>query len=373
MSDRLEMCYMPSEESLIDEILSKLKKQESEITFPKIAILEVTYECNHQCKFCSCPWENTESPHFHFEKRKELTIDEWKKALHVLENIGVERIGISGGEPILKEGLAELLRYIRNNTSLNKGRKITLISNGAAMNEELICLFKETNVHVSFSLPGLSTFAYHTSCETNTASNVLRWLKRAKEEGLSTTANITVTKQNFHELYETIANALIAGAESILLNRFLFGGRGVAYKDELHLTQEQIREMIDVAENVLQTADRVGSVGTEVPLCLIEKDKREGKHLRVGSLCAAAKSNGFFVIDPSGYIRACNHSPKRLGYIFDDDIISDKDYWRIFADGTYQTPERCVGCENVNNCDCGCREAANICYGSLSAPDPCME
>ena len=345
----------------------------SDIVFPKIAILEVTYDCNHLCKFCSCPWENTDNPHLVFEKRKELTIDEWKRVLHILEDIGVERIGISGGEPILKDGLADLLRYIRNNTVLNKDRKITIISNGAAMSEELIALFKETSVHVSFSLPGLSTFTYHTGSETNTAVKILRWLKRAKEEGLSTTANITVTKQNFHELYETIANALIAGADSILLNRFLFGGRGVTYKDELSLTQEQIREMIDIAETVLQTADRVGSIGTEIPMCLIPEEKRNGSgHLRVGSLCAAAKSNGFFVIDPSGYVRACNHSPKRLGYIFDDNIISDKDYWQAFANGTYETPERCVGCENVTRCDCGCREAANICYGSLSAPDPCM-
>ena len=344
----------------------------SDIVFPKIAILEVTYDCNHQCKFCSCPWENSENEHLFFEKKDELSIDNWKKALHILESIGVERVGISGGEPILKPGLEELLRYIRNHTGLNKGRKITLISNGAAMSEEFITLLKETDVHLSLSLPGLSTFAYHTGSEINTPNNVLRWLKRAKEEGLSTTANITVTKKNIHELYETIANALIAGADSILLNRFLFGGRGVGYADELSLSKGQIREMIDVAESVLKKADRAGSIGTEIPLCLIPEDKREGTHLRVGSLCAAAKSNGFFVIDPSGYVRACNHSPKRLGYIFDDDIIKEKDYWQTFAQEAYETPERCVGCENVNRCDCGCREAANICYGLLSAPDPCM-
>ena len=51
------------------------------ITFPKTAILEITYACNHGCKFCSCPWENTENENVFFEKREELTIDDWKKAL----------------------------------------------------------------------------------------------------------------------------------------------------------------------------------------------------------------------------------------------------------------------------------------------------
>jgi len=344
----------------------------SNISFPKTAILELTYACNHRCRFCSCPWENTENPQLFFEKRTELTINDWKKALQVLEGIGVERVGISGGEPLLKDGLEELLRYIRSNSKLNSGRQITLISNGLALNENWLSLFRETSVHLSLSLPGLSTFAYHTGSETNTAAKVLRWLTRAKAEGLSTTANITITKQNFHEMYEIIANALIAGADSILLNRFLFGGRGVTYQNELSLSQSEIREMIEIAESVLKTSNRAGSIGTEIPLCLIAEDKRDSKYLSLGSLCAAAKDNGFFVIDPSGYVRACNHSPKRLGYIFDDDIISNKDYWQTFANRTYETPERCIGCENVSRCDCGCREAANICYGSLSAPDPCM-
>jgi len=343
-----------------------------DITFPKTAILEITYDCNHMCKFCSCPWENTVNPNLFFEKREELTLDKWKNVLHILENLGVNRVGISGGEPLLKSELEDLLRYIRKNTGLNKGKKITLISNGLAMSEKWLSVFKENEVHISLSLPGLSAFEYHTGSKTNTAANVLYWLKRAKEEELSTTANITVTKRNFHELYETIANALIAGADSVLLNRFLFGGRGVTYKDELSLSKDEIREMLDVTETVLEKADRHGSVGTEVPLCLIPEEKRESKHLLVGSLCAAAKSNGFFVIDPSGHIRACNHSTKRLGYIFDDVPIKEKDYWKMFADRTYGLPEMCSDCEHIEKCDCGCREAASICYDSVSAPDPCM-
>ncbi len=57
-------------------------------------------------------------------------------------------------------------------------------------------------------------------------------------------------------------------------------------------------------------AGRTGSVGTELPLCLIDKDRYT--HLNVGTRCSAAK--GFFVIDPSGYARVCNHSPVRLNH-----------------------------------------------------------
>jgi radical SAM protein with 4Fe4S-binding SPASM domain len=344
----------------------------SGVALPKTAILELTYECGHRCKFCSCPWEYAESPRLAFEKRKELSINEWKEALHILEKNGVEIVGISGGEPTLKEGLGELLRYIRSDTRLNAERDITLISNAQTMNGSFIELFKETDVHISFSLPGLSTFAYHTGAEGNSAENVLYWLGRAKEAALATTANVTVTKKNIHELHETLANALIAGAETLLLNRFLVGGRGASHQDELALSKSELTHMVNIAEEVLRAAGKMGSVGTEIPQCLIPNQSEDNRHLLVGSLCAAAKADGFFVIDPSGYIRACNHSPKRLGYIFDKELITDTDYWNLFANREYQTPDMCVGCADVSRCDCGCREAASICYGSISAPDPCM-
>jgi radical SAM protein with 4Fe4S-binding SPASM domain len=333
------------------------------IKLPKTAILELTYACNHACKFCSCPWEDT------LEKHEEMPVGDWKKALHILENRGVERIGLSGGEPLLKAEMPEILRYIRSDTALNKGKKITVITNSLAMNEEFISLFNEANAHLSFSLPGLVTFSYHTGSEENSAGNVLHWMRRAKAEGLSTTLNVTATKKNIHELYEIIANGLIVGADTLLLNRFMVGGRGVAYQEDLSLSREQIVEMLDIAEDVLETAGRKGYLGIEIPLCILE-DEKKYKHLNISSMCAGA--NRFFVIDPSGYLRVCNHSPKRVGHILDENLFSDMDYWRMYTKRNFCLPKMCDGCELRERCDCGCREASAICYGSLSSPDPCV-
>jgi len=167
-----------------------------------------------------------------------------------------------------------------------------------------------------------------------------------------------------------LANGLIAGANTVLLNRFLVGDRGISYQNELALSPDELRGILDTAEAVLALSKRVGSVGTEYPMCLIPNGGRDYKHLRTGSLCAAA--SGFFVVDPSGYVRTCNHSPKRVGYIFDDTVISDAAYWNIFAERQFTLPNMCNGCNFIENCDCGCREAAAICRGSLSETDPCF-
>lgn len=331
--------------------------------------MELTYNCNNRCKFCYCPWENTVKPELFFEKYEELTLDGWKQALSVLEQSGVKSVGLSGGEPLLKDCFEDLLTYIRRNSNLCKNKKISVISNGALMSEQWLSLFKEMHVHLQLSLPGLATYRWHTGSDN--AANVLHWLRRAKAVGISTTANIIVSRKNIHELYETIANAILAGADTIMLNRVLIGGRGIGYMDDLSLTKEEIRDMVDVAETVLETAGRAGVVGTEIPLCVLDEN-RLGKyeHLRIGGLCAAARS--FFVVDPSGYVRVCNHSPKRLGHILEDEVVQDKDYWDLFANRAYGLPDMCDGCKLVSKCDCGCREATAICFGSPDAPDPSM-
>ena len=336
---------------------------------PETAILELTYDCNHACKFCSCPWENNVNRHLYYEKHAEMTAEDWKKALHVLYGCGVKQVGLSGGEPLLKDGFGEILRYIRERTKLNADQKISVITNSAAMSEELLHLFRETGSHLSFSLPGLRTFAYHTGSNENTAANVLHWVRRAKEESVSVNLNVTVTKKNINELYEIIANGLIAGAGSLLLNRFVPGGRGMGHQGELSLSREQIAEMLDIAEKTLDAAGTPGFLGIEIPLCLIED---EGKYTRlsVGSLCVGARN--FFAVDPSGYIRVCNHSPRRVGHVFGKSIISDMEYWKLFSGGDFKLPEMCDGCEERHRCDCGCREAAAICSGDLCSPDPCF-
>jgi len=349
-------------------------------SLPKTAVLELTYKCNHKCLYCSCPWELPAGPdgrnfqevdlngYPKFEKGEELNLSEWKKAMDILEQNGVQSLSLSGGETLLKPELPEIIAYIREKNVFNKGRYIVVISNGLAMNEEYLSLFKKYKVHLSLSLPGINTFEKHTGVDN--ALGVLHWFKRAEQEGVQTTANVTVTNINYHELRETLSYALIAGADTLLLNRFLIGGRGVCYQDELSLTHDQIRGMLDTAEEVLAKAGRYGGAGTEIPFCVLKKYEHLYEHLNIGFLCAAAKR--FFVVDPSGSIRACNHSPRKVGHIFNQPLIHDVDYWNIFAASNY-IPEVCSHCMDISICDCGCREAANITTGHTNGIDPCMK
>lgn len=335
------------------------------VHLPKCAVLELTYRCNHECKFCSCPWY---APDNNYPIGQELDLIQWKHIIRKLYDLGVQAISISGGECLLKDCLPDILRFI-NEESKNRGlrKEIVLISNGLLMNEDYLQLFKHNHVHLSMSLPGIETFTEHTGVDN--ANGVLHWFQEAKKIGLNTTVNITVTKKNYYELFRTISLGLINGASSVLINRFLPGGRGLMNKDELILNRQQLNGMLDTVEEVLTLSDRYGFVGTEIPLCAID-DPKKHKRLRYGTKCAAAKD--FFVIDPAGQIRTCNHSPKVVGNIFAEDIIQDKEYWNIFANSNYH-PAMCQSCESVDLCDCGCREVANILHHSPLEVDDSTE
>jgi len=320
---------------------------------PLSVAIELTYRCNNSCIFCSCPWEADKS----FIQR-ELTTDEWKAVINKAVSLGTCNVTLTGGEPLIRPDIKEILDYIGTHKGIENKR---LITNSLLLTDEVLILLKKHNFAFSTSLPGIKTYRKLTG--TKGAEQVLSSIKRASDLGLHVTTGITVTKLNKFELYETVATALLAGSNTILLNRFLPGGRGLKHRKQLELNRADVNEMLTTTEEVLSISKRKGTLGTEIPYCSIDNPK-QFKQIHFGHICSAAK--GFYVIDPSGYVRACNHSPVRVGTL--DDFHESK-YWQAFRDRAYR-PASCTGCKELDFCDGGCREVAHICNGSISSDDP---
>ncbi len=341
---------------------------------PGTAVLEMTYACNHQCLFCSCPWENPEGG---FVRKPELTTAEWIETISMLFRMGVTRLAFTGGEPLLRPDLFEIIRHVAGCTVEHietvKGRLkshqgpplLYLLSNGTAVNETTLLACKEYDVQLSMSLPGLRTYSQHTGVDS--ADHILKMFSLAKSMGMTTVVNSTVTRINLFELADTISAALLAGAEQVLLNRFLPGGRGMLHAEKLSLDIPQIQQMLDTAEEVLEKAGRFGSVGTEIPKCIA--DVTRYKRLQVGTRCSAAIQ--FFVVGPSGFVRVCNHSPVELNHVREIEGLKTNEYWNRFVFKKYM-PSECSDCRDFTACDGGCREAAHVVSGSVTALDPAL-
>jgi radical SAM protein with 4Fe4S-binding SPASM domain len=126
--------------------------------------------------------------------------------------------------------------------------------------------------------------------------------------------------------------------------------------------------MLDITEEALTDAGRFGDVGTELPKCLVDKEKY--KRLTIGTQCSAAL--GFFVIGSDGFARVCNHSTVKLTHFREMDRLQNHPYWRKFTLKEY-LPSSCIHCSQIGDCDGGCREAAHICGGTIDAIDPVMK
>lgn len=342
---------------------------------PSTVVIELTYKCNHDCIFCSCPWY---APYNGFEELPELSTSEWKDAISEIAGLGIASFAFTGGEALMREDCLELLEYTSsltvNKTETVDGELIThtvhpevyLLSNGILVDDKVMDVLARLNISLSMSLPGLSTFEEHTGFDNS--AMILEKFRDAKRRGIPTTVNSTVTAKNAHELRNTLSAALLAGAGQLLMNRFLPGGRGLENAEGLVLNAEQVKDMLLVADDVLARANRKGSLGTEIPLCIV--NDLTLKTLHVGTRCSAAK--GFFVIGPSGYVRVCNHSEVRLNHISDWKNLKHNDYWNTFTMKRYM-PSECGGCSYILNCDGGCREAAHIAGGSVDSVDPVLQ
>ena len=340
---------------------------------PATAVLEMTYRCNHRCGFCSCPWFASGGG---YALRSEMGVAEWQAAVDRLARMGVCNLTFTGGEALLKDGLFDIIRHAARCTvehietragvlvSEFKPPNLYLISNGTTVTPQALEFCRELGVQLSMSLPGLMTLREYTGI--GHPDDILGKFRAAQALGMKTVVNVTVTKRNLHELYQTISAAFLAGAQQLLLNRFLPGGRGLDHPDWV-LDADEVRTMLDIAEEALTDAGRFGSVGTELPRCIV--DPRKYKRITVGTRCSAAL--GFFVVGPAGMLRVCNHSPVDLVHVTELPALKTHPYWRRFTQRDY-LPKKCAGCASVVDCDGGCREAAHVVGGSVDSPDPLL-
>ena len=93
------------------------------LSLPKIdsqknMVIDVTYVCNYTCNYCR--WGSSDTPGRFHQKLEEILVDRKE-----LESIGVERIVLSGGEPLLHPNINQIVQHFSNLVE-----DVVLITNG---------------------------------------------------------------------------------------------------------------------------------------------------------------------------------------------------------------------------------------------------
>ena len=179
---------------------------------------------------------------------------------------------------------------------------------------------------------------------------------------------IVITKANFKHISKTLEFIDSFGIKNVMLNRFNIGGQGIKEKDNLHITEEELKQAYkDASVTGIKLKLRLTS-NVCTPLCVV--DPKNYKNIGF-SICSPDVKKRPLTVDIHGNLRFCNHSPTILGNIFKDDLINmlNSEKAQLWS---HTIPEFCSDCKLYTKCMAGCRAASEQLNMSLNSPDPIL-
>ncbi len=139
--------------------------------------LSVTDRCNLRCFYCS-PGRD-----FVFIPPQEiLSYEEFLRLARLALEIGITRFRITGGEPLVRKGLAG---FIRSLVELKGTEDIALTTNGILLRDNLNSLWEAGLRRINISLDSLDPQAYREITGGGRLQNVLDAIDGALEKGFS--------------------------------------------------------------------------------------------------------------------------------------------------------------------------------------------
>ena len=135
--------------------------------------ISVTDRCNLRCVYCM-PEEGIEQlPH-----EQILTFDEIERVCRISTELGISKIKLTGGEPLVRKGLPDLLGKIKRIPGIEQ---VTLTTNGILLKNQLDELMRQGLDAVNISIDTLDETCYHTVTRCGELNQALEGLQAALE------------------------------------------------------------------------------------------------------------------------------------------------------------------------------------------------
>ena len=155
--------------------------------------VSVTDRCDLRCQYCM-----SEKMSF-LPKSDLLTLEELAKLSHRFIDFGVEKIRISGGEPLVRRDIMELFAQL--SPRLGQGlAELSLTTNGTQLAKYADRLAALGVKRINLSLDSLNPDVFFKLTRRNVLSQVLEGIKAAKEAGLALKINTVLLPENLAEI-----------------------------------------------------------------------------------------------------------------------------------------------------------------------------
>lgn len=322
---------------------------------PFALIAELTYRCPLKCPYCSNPLELG-------RYRTELDTATWRRVLAEAAGLGVVQVHFSGGEPLVRRDLAELIHHSRELDLY------THLSTGATLADEATLVgLKGCGLDaIQISLQDAQAKENDWFAGAVSFEKKLRAIEAAKRLGFPVTLNVVLHRFNLDRLEEMIDFAVRANVNRLELAHVQYGGWAFANREALLPSRNQVDR---AAEVVTQARGRLAE-RLEILHVLPDYFQQYPK------ACLNGWGRVFLTVAPDGAVLPCQTARQIAGLEFPnfrdaslESIWFDAPVFQRFR-GTDWMPEPCRSCDRREIDFGGCRCQAFLLAGDAGATDP---
>ena len=197
--------------------------------------LSVTDRCNFRCTYCM-PKEIFGHDHAFLPKSEILSFEEMARLARIFVDLGVEKIRLTGGEPLLRRGLDRLIALLAP-----LGCDLTLTTNGSALFEQAAALRAAGLRRLTVSLDALDDATFRAMNDVDfPVHRVLRGIDAARAAGFAPIKINAVIRRGVNESSIAALARHFAGPEFIV--------RFIEYMDVGNTNGWRLDDVVPAAE-----------------------------------------------------------------------------------------------------------------------------
>ena len=180
--------------------------------------VSVTDRCDLRCTYCM-------SEHMTFLPRKELlTLEELDRLCSAFIDLGVTKLRLTGGEPLVRRDLLMLIRSLSRHLASGRLKELTLTTNGTQLSKYATQLADAGVKRINVSLDTLNGDLFRAITRRGDIAVVLQGIEDAQKAGLRVKLNTVALKgKNEEELESIIEWAHAADMDMTLIETMPLG------------------------------------------------------------------------------------------------------------------------------------------------------
>ncbi len=325
------------------------------ITPPFWLLAELTYRCPLHCVFCYNPLN-------YAAIQNELTTAEWIKVMREARQLGAAQLGFSGGEPLMRDDLEELV-----DEAHRLGFYTNLITSGVGLNEKRIQALKTAGLdHIQLSFQDSTQEMNDFLSSTKTFELKKRVAALIKQYDYPMVMNVVLHRHNLPHIDKIIEMALSLEAEYVELANTQY--YGWAMKNREHLIPSH-QQLIEAEAIVNQYREKIGKT---CKILFVVPDYFENRP----KACMNGWGSVFLGVGADGAALPCHNAREIPG--LDIPNVRDHSMREIWYDskafnffrGFEWMQEPCRSCDEKSKDFGGCRCQALMLAGDASKTDP---